>query len=40
MTQYQQHPHFGHTLANHFMEHHRHPLSFHGPVVHVNDSSQ
>jgi hypothetical protein len=35
MTQYQQHPHFGHTLANHFMEHHRHPLSFHGPVVHV-----
>ena len=29
------HPHFGHTLADHFMEHHKHPLSFHGPVVHV-----
>lgn len=27
------HSHFGHTLADHFMEHHKHPLSFHGPVV-------
>ncbi|MBS4189463.1 hypothetical protein KHA94_04415 [Bacillus sp. FJAT-49705] len=35
MTQNQHHPHFGHTLADHFMDHHRHPLSLHGPVVHV-----
>ncbi|MGQ8826374.1 hypothetical protein CN575_25615 [Bacillus wiedmannii] len=29
------HPHYGHTLADHPMEHHRHPLSHHGPIVHV-----
>lgn len=33
---YKQHPHFGHTMADHFMDHHRSPLSFHGPIVHVN----
>lgn len=27
--------HFGNTLADHFMEHHRNPLSFHAPIVHV-----
>nr|WP_255258079.1 hypothetical protein [Bacillus sp. AFS018417] len=31
----QRHPHFGNTLADYFMEHHRNPLSFHGPIVHV-----
>ncbi|QDQ00024.1 hypothetical protein FOH38_05520 [Lysinibacillus fusiformis] len=31
----QHHPHFGNTLADHFMEHHRNPLSFHAPIVHV-----
>jgi hypothetical protein len=35
MIQSQIHPHFGHTLADHFMDHHRDPLSLHGPVVHV-----
>ena len=29
------HPHYGLTLADHPMEHHRHPLSPHGPIVHV-----
>ena len=35
MTEYQHHPHFGHTLADHFIDHHRLPLSLHGPVVHI-----
>lgn len=35
MTQYRKHPHFGHALANRFMDHHRNPLSLHGPVAHV-----
>jgi len=29
------HPHFGHTLADHFMDHHKNPLSLRGPKVHV-----
>ncbi|HDX9613031.1 TPA: hypothetical protein ROY01_004142 [Bacillus toyonensis] len=31
----QRHPHFGNILADHYMEHHRNPLSFHAPIVHV-----
>jgi hypothetical protein len=30
------HPHFGHTIADYPMYHHRSPLSFHGPIVHIN----
>jgi hypothetical protein len=32
---HEHHPHFGHTMANKHMEHHNHPLSLRGPVVHV-----
>ncbi|MDQ0199397.1 hypothetical protein [Neobacillus ginsengisoli] len=30
------HPHFGHTIADYPMYHHRLPLSLHGPIVHIN----
>lgn len=29
------HPHYGHVLADHPMEHHWHPFSHHGSIVHV-----
>ncbi|AJI08009.1 TPA: hypothetical protein ACLQU7_005699 [Bacillus tropicus] len=36
MAQYlHHHPHFGNTLANYHMDHHRNPLSFHDPIVHI-----
>jgi hypothetical protein len=29
------HPIFNHRMAEHFMEHHKHPGSLHAPIVHV-----